>query len=100
MTQYTTIFNAVTAQLAALAKTTPTGAPLTTQDAMALALPTGGNKFSSQQDIQALGASLIKSLTEAIAALANAGTADTALVTDELAQAKIAIVDAIGTTLK
>lgn len=98
--QYADLYNSVTSQLGLVARTTPTGDPLTAQSQLALALPANGGKMASAEDIAALKTDLIAALTAIGTAQADAGTADAATVRQEVSLTRQALVDAITNGLK
>ncbi|MGH7605404.1 MAG: hypothetical protein ACRENK_15590 [Gemmatimonadaceae bacterium] len=111
--QYTDIFNAVQSALRTLgsqvtsdpvlpaapqAVATPTANSATSQ--IAAALPSTGGKLASSDDIRQMVKQLIAALMDAAKAQADAGTDDAASLEQELAQTKLAIVDAIASHRK
>jgi len=89
---YTDIFGSVTSQLGTLAGTTPQGGLLDSgTTALISALPTNGGKIASSEDLNTGLATLATKLIEAIAALADANTADSETATQELKQSLVAI---------
>jgi lambda family phage tail tape measure protein len=96
---YTDIFNKVTSSLADLAGTDVLGQPhVVTSDpfpVLVAALPTN-SKIASSEDIAALQATV----SDLIAALADAGTEDSTAQISAIDRLKVAVVDAVNTGLK
>jgi lambda family phage tail tape measure protein len=93
---YTDIFNRVTQELAGLAGTDTSGQPrVVTSDpfpALTGALPSNGSKLASQADLAAQTAAII----DALAAHADAGTADAGTITTAVARGAVLVVDAVN----
>jgi hypothetical protein len=96
--QYTDIFNLITTMLAQLAGTSPTGLPyppdgppvvpaaadLSPGGVLAAAMPANGRPIASTDDIQWLAEVIRETMATTIGALADANTADSDLVVEEL----------------
>lgn len=91
---YTDIFNQETQRLGDLAGVKPTGEsyPVVVDPVLAAALPVGGAKLASQDDITAQTRAII----EALAAHADAGTLNTTTVTTAVQRGAVQVVDAVN----